>query len=262
MKKGIDLYMSNEIDAKKKIQMIKDAGFESIFSAIYKSEKISVEKQTDLIRKQGLAIPMIHCSYDGPNLLYFWQEDARGEEIERSYARQIKLTSKLKIKNLVIHLNNEFNPPLSEIGLNRIRRLLKVCERYRINFCIENLYDQAQLEYVFKNIRHRNLKICFDCGHKNFLTPDFAIVEKYHKKITALHLHDNNGITDEHKILGEGNIDLDNLAKTLSLITKNVHLTLEIRRMTSGSLKTISNLHTNLFRNWKQKSIFTEIKCI
>ena len=76
--------------------------------------------------------------------------------------------------------------------------MLKVCQKFNTNLCIENLYSDQEIPYIFQNIKHKNLKICFDYGHHNFLTPKFDIMKNFGEYVTVLHIHNNNGQTDEH----------------------------------------------------------------
>ena len=85
-----------------------------------------------------------------------------------------------------------------------------------MNLAVENLLKEDDIKYIFSNISHPLLKICYDCGHQNFATPDFDLMKNYGKYVSVLHIHDNNGILDEHKIIGEGTINIENLAKNLS----------------------------------------------
>ena len=118
--------------------------------------------------------------------------------------------------NFVVHLSGSDEVVHTPIGLQRINRLLKTCEKYNINLAVENLYTENEIRYIFNNLSHPLLKICFDCGHKNFLTKNFDLLGEYGRYVSVLHIHDNNGITDEHKIIGTGNINLKQLAKQLS----------------------------------------------
>ncbi len=216
MKKSTNLYFNNNVDTKEKLNAIKSIGYDEFFTGIYdKLETIPWKEQIEYAKKIGLNCTMIHCSYREPLLNNFWLDNEIGEQVFQSYLEQIKLC-KGYTKNFVVHLNGDKNSVVSEIGLNRIRKLLEECEKYDINLCIENLYSANEIPYIFKNIKHKNLKICFDTGHKNFLTPNFNILKEYLPYISVLHIHDNHGEKDEHLILGKGNIDLNELSKYLS----------------------------------------------
>jgi sugar phosphate isomerase/epimerase len=103
-----------------------------------------------------------------------------------------------------------------------------------MNLCVENLYDYPQLKYIFDNIQDENLKVCFDCGHHNCLTPKAPLIKDLGYKVEVLHLHDNhgeieNGTGDEHLVLGMGTIDLENLAENFNFMKDDIVLCAEYR---------------------------------
>lgn len=234
MKKAINLYVSN-IDTMSKIDFIKDAGFDSIYTGIYnKPENIELDEIINIFKSYGFDIPQMHCSYIEPKLKYIWEDGEVGQQQIDNLLLQIDQTAKYGIKNFVIHTNGEHNPPISKIGLERIRTLLERCKKYDINLCVENLYDYKQLKYIFDNIEDDNLKICFDCGHHNCLTPNAPLTEELGHKIAVLHLHDNhgpieNGTGDEHLMVGQGEINLEKLASDIALMNDDIVLCAEYK---------------------------------
>ena len=118
--------------------------------------------------------------------------------------------------NFVVHLHGSKEAITSNIGLKRIRKLLKVAYKCNLNLCIENLFSCNEIPYVFSNISDDRLKICFDVGHRNCLTPNFDVLTDFGEHVSVLHIHDNNTKSDEHKILGTGTINLKEFANKLS----------------------------------------------
>ena len=93
--------------------------------------------------------------------------------------------------------------------------LLDECEKCDLNLCVENLISDVEIPYIFDNISHDRLKICFDVGHKNRFTPNLDILKNYGEHIEVLHIHDNDGSADQHSIPGRGNIDWNGFAVEL-----------------------------------------------
>lgn len=217
MKKAINLYAFGG-DTKEKLDNIKKAGFDGVFLGVYdKKETMTLEEQVKYCNKIGLGISMIHCSYVEPKLNGFWLENSEdGDFTENDLLNQVERIKKLGVKDFVIHTNGGFDVQNTETGLARLKNILSLCEKYDINLCVENLYVDSQVEYIFNNIKSKNLTFCYDCGHDNFLTPGSTLVEKYGNLLTTTHLHDNNGKADEHLTLGMGNIEQEKLAKKLA----------------------------------------------
>ena len=196
-----------DVYTKIKINLIKKLGYDEFFTGIFdKNETITFEEQLEYANKIDLKCTMVHCQYFDNLLNNFWLDNEDGEKIFNSYLSQIKRCANLA-KNFVVHLNEGCDCVSSEIGLNRIRKLLEECEKYDMNLCVENLENPKEIPYIFSNIKHKNLKICFDVGHRNFLCPEFDIVKEYGEYITVLHIHDNNGQKDEHKLCFSGTVD-------------------------------------------------------
>lgn len=81
------------------------------------------------------------------------------------------------------------------------------------HICVENLLSTKEIPFIFKNIKHKNLKICFDTGHKNSATKDLEILRDFGDYVAVLHIHDNFGEQDEHLICGKGEKRLKHLKK-------------------------------------------------
>ena len=229
MLKSVNVYFNPKIDTKDKLNKIKELGYNECFTGLDRyAENISLKKEIKYIKKLGFNITMIHCKYDGKILDNFWLDNKIGDYIVKDYSKQMK---KIKgfTKNFVIHLNGSRNSTTSEIGIERIKKLLEVAKKCDLNLCIENLFSSFEIPYIFDHINDEHLKICFDVGHKNCLTPNFDLIKDYGKYISVLHIHDNNSKNDEHKILGTGTINLKELAKDLSMYT-NLVLSAEVKQ--------------------------------
>lgn len=229
MKTSMNLYFNSNIDTKTKLDTIKELGFDEFFTGIYdKKETMSFEEQMEYAKKIGLKCTMVHCAYYEPKLNSFWLEGQDGDDIADDLINQIGRCGKYT-KNFVVHLNGSKESTVSKIGLERIKRILKACENHNLNFCVENLYSDKEIPYIFENISHPLLKICYDSGHRNFLTPNFDICERYGKYITVLHLHENNGLQDEHKKLSVGSPVFNKLKKEINMMNDDVVLASEAR---------------------------------
>jgi len=247
MKKSINLYFNKTVNTKEKLNFIKQAGYDEFFTGCNNNEKMSLKEQIEYGKKIGLNCTMIHCYYNQQELNNFWLNNSIGDKVLNDYISQIE-ECKFLTDNFVVHLHSSKESVISEIGLNRIRQLLKICEKYDINLCIENLYSEIEIPYIFKNIQHKKYKICYDIGHQNFLTPNFNVFKDYGKFVTVLHLHDNDSITDMHQICGTVNIDFKKFAQEYKKQNLNLTLSNEIsykqdyKKVIIESLKSLQNL--------------------
>ncbi len=217
MKKAINLYFCAK-NTEEKLKLIKKAGYDGVLLGVNEqNETLTLAEQIKLMKKLGLEIAMIHCRYNQFNLNYLWEKGECGDEVENDLIQQIE-----KIKdfgeniNFIIHTSGNKLCKTNKVGLGRIKRILKICEKYNVNLCVENVHIASQIEYIFKNLKSKNLKFCFDSGHENFLSYGAEFAKKYADLLVATHIHDNNGLKDEHMIIGKGTINYDELAKDLA----------------------------------------------
>ena len=231
---SVNVYCFKDLDTKSKIDLIKNLGYDEFFVSTHDvDDTIKMEEQISYAKSISLGLTMIHCSYIPQMLNDFWLDSEIGDEVEKSYIEQIERCGKYT-DNFVVHLHGDKNSITSQIGIERIKRILKVCEKYNCNLAVENLFSYDEIPYIFKNISHPLLKICFDCWHRNFLTKNFDVLKDFGEFVSCLHLHDNHGLIDEHNILGSGNINLKSLAEGLK--NKNLVLSAEVK-FKEGNIK-------------------------
>ena len=121
---------------------------------------------------------------------------------------------------------------LHECILRSLDELLPVAERLGVTIAVENIwFPTSTPEKLLAIVRHfaaDNLGICYDAGHANLMARDSGneqahpvdawkrfgpvpydpqILEKLLPHITTCHLHDNNGVHDEHVLPGRGTVD-------------------------------------------------------
>ncbi len=236
MKNAINIYFTKQYDTLHKLDAIKEAGFDGVMLAI-KEENVSLKQQVAYCKKLGLEICAIHCYYADKQIQNLWLPNKQGREIVKDYIKQIEETNKYNVKNFVAHIEDLPLKIIAPIGLKRIKRILKICNQFDINFCVENLNSSKSIDYVFNNIQNKNLKFCYDSGHENKLKRKQDFLKYYTDKTTVVHLHNNNGDDDEHNLLQNGTINLKVLANKLAKLNNCEFLTLEIKEH-----KPISNL--------------------
>lgn len=208
----------------RRIELIKKAGFAGVF-LFYKTE---LEEDIKKIKNANLDIETIHLPFKSCNSL--WLDNEEGENYINETIEGIFMASRNNIPTVVFHVSSKDNPPaFNEIGLNRIKKVIEICEKEKINFALENLRRLDYIDYLFANIKSDYLKFCFDSGHANAFTKNIASFpfNKYQDKLICVHLHDNFGDHDSHLIPGMGIIDFEKLARKLVKINYMGPLTSE-----------------------------------
>jgi sugar phosphate isomerase/epimerase len=90
--------------------------------------------------------------------------------------------------------------------------VLEEAQKHKLRLALENIFDKTPLllAKLIKTLNSQFFGHCFDIGHFN-LFADYPLADWFDflgPHLFELHLHDNNGIKDEHLGLGEGSIDL------------------------------------------------------
>lgn len=173
----------------------------------------------------------------------------------------LEICSELEVDSITIHVGNTpeaFSAfsldQLHEFVLRSLEELLPTAASLGITIAIENIWFPTNIpEKLLAFIEHfqsPNLGLCFDSGHANLMARDRGskdanpvqawerfgavhydadILGKMLPHITTCHLHDNNGLYDEHLLPGRGEIKWESLiaklkaAPRLKCIQNEIH---------------------------------------
>ncbi len=105
-------------------------------------------------------------------------------------------------------------------------REIEAAHKFNVGLAFENLYDlpkrrrfgvqAAELKKFIDHVNSPLVGACWDLGHANMGTSDqVESILLLGEKITALHVHDNNGIDDLHMIPFMGNIKWERVMHAL-----------------------------------------------
>jgi len=122
------------------------------------------------------------------------------------------------VKKLTLHLGSYNNPVLGRKyfiskSIETVKILADYC--YPMNLMIENMpgfneigYSPDEIKEIIESSNRSNVKFIFDFGHANVSEYDIKqYIDKLGKYLMHLHISDNNGLSDQHKPIGCGNID-------------------------------------------------------
>lgn len=219
-----NFYKINEI-----FKILKDTGFthlniSSEFSRflISEADESYLAEFKKLLNDYELKIDWIHVPFFRINL---YTADYEIWAVSVSSAKKvIDIGSALGAKNTVIHpvCGTELLT-LNDNCLKNLLKAFKILLNYgkekNITVAIENLIDDPVhiiTQDVLDNIPE--LSLCFDAGHAGISKTWELYLDKYVNRICALHIHDNDGKVDSHKIPGDGIINFDYFFQSLDKI--------------------------------------------
>lgn len=99
------------------------------------------------------------------------------------------------------------------------------------SIAIENVFeeDPLTLEALVKRMDSPKFGVCFDTGHFHLFSkrPLKEWIDRLGSHLLEVHIHDNNGIEDEHLAIGDGKMDFDSFFKLLNGLSHKPLLTIE-----------------------------------
>lgn len=210
-KKGIFTWFGFILKFQDKLQLIKEAGFDTIctwFGNEFSETDGNYLDHPEIADRFGLKIEHAHIPYYGANSI--WYDNLDGESLFRQYIDDMKNASLSGIDTLVVHPFEKIKPDTNKdhLCLERFRKLGDYASKYDVKLAVENLADNEVLKKILNYADNPFIGLCFDSGHNNIVAHnDFSLLSDYRDKIYALHLHDNDGQEDLHRLPFEGNLD-------------------------------------------------------
>ena len=207
-----------ELPMKECFNLIKQAGFDGV--SLWWSGEFGRPDYRDapgLAANAGLFVENVHAPFEGINNL--WLDNLEGKTLTDNFLMNVDDCAEYGIPCMILHLSNgDAPPPFNETGLDRVKAVLEKAERRGVNIAFENLRRVDYLEYVLNRVDSKRAGFCYDSGHHCCWSPNDDLLSKYGSRLTALHLHDNDGRVDKHLLPFDGIIDwrttMKNIGKT------------------------------------------------
>jgi len=92
-----------------------------------------------------------------------------------------------------------------------------LCRERGITLAIENNRKNFDtLQRLCSEYDPAFLGVCYDSGHGNLVDDGLDQAEALKDRIISVHLHDNDGVKDQHRLLFSGTVDWERLARILA----------------------------------------------
>jgi len=171
------------------------------------------------LHELGLTLTDLHGSAGVEKAWGSAQEHERlaGLELVRN---RIDMTARLGADVVIMHFPIE--PPEREPFWTRMRRPLDELEPFArsrgVRIAIENLScgNFDTIERLFALYGPDFLGLCYDSGHGNVAGNGLARLDRVKDRLISLHLHDNDGSGDQHRLPFDGTIDWARLARLIA----------------------------------------------
>lgn len=228
-----------------RIELLEDIGFDGVFlySQYHPAEYI------EQLMSTSLRIDALHLPYkkfqngtciDSRFVNVLWTDSLDARDYVRSLIEEIEFARNYGITTAVMHITGGEAPPaVNSVAIDNISRVLAKCENYGITLCLENLRRIDHLQFIFDRMDSPHLKFCFDSGHAHAMTHNLANFpwDYYGSRLHCVHLNDNDGFKDQHRIPFCGNIRWKELMKDIVEHNAHIGLALEVRSSTEDREK-------------------------
>ncbi len=209
------------------LRRIAEAGFAHIhwchhWNTDFLYAACEVEQIGQWLRALGLALTDLHASAGVEKGWGSAREYERLAGIEL-VANRIAMAARLGSDVVILHLPAEpAEPEQREPFWTRLRRSLDALEpiarEHGVRIALENMAKDNfdALERVFALYGPDFVGLCYDSGHGHLAGNGLDRLEHVLSRLLAVHLHDNDGTGDQHRIVGDGTVDWPRLAALLA----------------------------------------------
>jgi len=117
-------------------------------------------------------------------------------------------------------------------SLNEIK---PYAQKHNVKIALENYMndDYTEIIRLFFEYDSSFLGLCYDSGHGN-IGDGLKMLEKLKDRLISIHLHDNDGKTDQHKLPFSGTVEWDKLAEILDRSSYTKCISMEVSMKNSN----------------------------
>jgi len=230
---------------------IQRAGFENVM--VTQKGDSNLTRFISMANDTGLKVPFVHmdCTTAG-TINTIWTENEHQKEFLDFAKNTIQICGDSDVETVILHpttLSEKRIIAPNHIAVDCMNQLLKKAKKSNVKIAIENVdgFSHANFEYLLDNIDDENLGFCFDSGHWFAYTPTEDLLGKYGSRLSAVHLHDNNGsvfpepqnwdeycrLHDMHLLPFDGKIDFSHVAQEIAKSNYHGPVVIESRQSQS-----------------------------
>lgn len=193
-----------------------------------------IDRASQQLAEAGLAVTVHAPFFDlNPGAIEPYVFEATAIRFRQTMAA----ASRLGAKTIVFHPGYEYwkyggmDDLWLDASLQFWPAIIELAEEFEITLALENIYETqpGTLLDLLDQIDSPRLGHCFDVGHWRLFAktalPDWFSALGH--RIVHLHLHDNTGEGDEHRPIGEGDIDFNELFGLIAALDSTPTMTLE-----------------------------------
>jgi len=189
----------------------------------------------------GLAVLNIHASQGREKNWGDLREFARLSGVELVQNR-IEMAAILHSDVIILHIPSSpdgDNTPGGKFAgqlYHSMDELAVPARAHGVRIALENMAgdDYLLIDALLSRYGPEFLGLCYDSGHGNMGPNGLEQLEQRKERLIAIHLHDNDGINDQHNIPFSGTVDWARLMRILPMSPYRAGINLEVVIAESG----------------------------
>ena len=249
----------NHFSEEKSIELIKNAGFDAydftFFGSKMQNSRVFDDDYLEYVqglRKLSDSISIICNQAHAPFASQIYGDCEYNEKMFPRLVCSIECAAILGAKTIVIHPIHHLSKELDEYSINKefYEKLLPYAEKAGVIICTENMWQRDERRgYIIESvcstgerfkklidtINSPYLKGCLDFGHGELVgEPAAETAEILGDRMIAVHVHDNDCLSDQHTLPYLGRIDWERLYSSLRKIHYSGDFTFEVSTLFSN----------------------------
>jgi len=227
-------YAKDTGDPSPYLKRIADTGFSHIhwchhWNTDFIYSKWEIEQLEKWLQAYGIKLLDLHGSAGNEKNWASSREYQRLAGVELVKNR-IEMTAYLSADVTIMHVPADPNSQSIRKSLDELESFAK--ER-NVRIAIENGNFEA-IRKLFSEYPPDYIGLCYDSGHGNMDADGLDYLESLKDRLISVHLHDNDGESDQHNLLFSGTINWNRLARIIAESAYNKCVSMEVTMARSG----------------------------
>jgi len=233
------------------LREIAEAGFSHIhwlhhWSGDFIYSQHEIEQIGRWVEQYGLVFSDLHAT-EGKEKFWLADEEYARLSGVALVQNRIEMTAVLGGDAVVLHLPSEPEDETNAHYWSKIHRsldaLLPIVQKSGVRIALENNFrssNYAPLTTILGEYSPAEIGICYDSGHGNIVDGGLDFLNSVKDRLLVLHLNDNDGVGDQHKLLFTGTVDWERIAGIIvaSAYKKPLNMEVSMRNMGIADTRT------------------------
>ena len=209
-------YAAGTGDPSPYIRAIGEAGFTHThwchqWNTDFLYSKWEIEQIGLWLEEAGVKLLDLHASHGNEKSWVSEKEYERLSGVELVKNR-IDMTATLGGDVIILHHTSVPGPPPLKKSLDELEDFAR---KHSVRIALENgSFDS--IEWALEHYDADYVGVCYDCGHGNMVDDGLDRLDKIKDRLISVHLHDNDGVSDQHQPPFMGTVDWPRLAQIIA----------------------------------------------